>query len=88
MGLLEFAFLFSAVVALYNFQQIKMALKDKGYTIEMFTGWLRDYRQFKALIENEPDQIRKISYQKNLNTLHFSLLGMLFFGVFILRKFT
>jgi hypothetical protein len=87
MGLFEFAFFFSAVVALYNFQQIKMALKDNGYTIEMFTGWLRDYRQFKALIENEPDQMRKINYQKNLNMLHFSLLGMLLFAVLILRKF-
>ncbi len=88
MGLIEFAFLFSAVVALYNFQQIKMALKDKGCTIEMFSGWLRDYRQFKALIEDEPDQKRKIGYQKNLNTLHFSLLGMLLFAVLLLRKFT
>ena len=88
MGLFEFACLFSAIVALYNFQQIKMALKDKGYTVEMFSGWLRDYRQFKALIENEPDQKCKINYQKNLNTLHFSLLGMLLFAVLILRKLT
>ena len=88
MGLFEFAFLFSAVVALYNFQQIKMALKDRGYTIEMFSGWMRDYRQFKALIEDEPDQKRKIDYQKTLNTLHFSLLGMLLFAVLCLRKFT
>lgn len=87
MGLFEFAFLFSAVVALYNFQQIKMALKDNGYPIEMFTGWLRDYRQFKALIENETDHVRKVNYQKNLNTLHFSLLGMLLFAVFLLRRY-
>ena len=86
MGLLEFAFLFSAVVALYNFQQIKIALKTKGYHIEMFTGWLRDYQRFKALIENEPDQRRKIDYQKNLNTLHFSVLGMFLFAGLILRK--
>lgn len=88
MGLFEFALLFSAVVALYNFQQIKMALKDKGYTVDMFTGWLRDYRQFKTLIENEPDQKRKIEYQKNLNGLHFSLLGFIIFAVLILRKYT
>ena len=88
MGWYEFAFLFSAVVALYNFQQIKMALKKNGYPIEMFTGWLRDYRQFKVLIENESDQSRKIDYQKSLNTLHFSLLGMLFFGVIVIRQYT
>ena len=52
-----------------------MALKDNGYTIEMFTGWLRDYRQFKALIENEPDQMRKINYQKNLNMLQLFPVG-------------
>jgi len=86
MGLFEFALLFSAVVALYNFQQIKMALKQKGYAVEMFTGWLRDYRQFKALIEEETDQKNKISYQKNLNGLHFSLMGMAVFAVLILRK--
>ena len=88
MGWLEFAFLFSAVVALYNFQQIKIALKEKGYPIEMFTGWLRDYRQFKELIENESDDLRRINYQKCLNTLNFSLLGMILFAFLILRKFT
>lgn len=88
MGLFEFAFLFSAVVALYNFQQIKIALKNRGHAVEMFTGWMRDYRQFKTLIEEESDQKRKIEYQKNLNGLHFSLMGMAVFAVFILRKFT
>lgn len=87
MGLYEFALLFSAVVALYNFQQIKIALKSRGHAIEMFTGWMRDYRQFKSLIEDESDQKRKIEYQKNLNGLHFSLLGMAIFAVLILRKF-
>lgn len=86
MGLFEFALLFSAVVALYNFQQIKIALKNKGYTVEMFTGWMRDYRQFKVLIEEESDQKRKIEYQKNLNGLHFSLIGMAIFAVLLLRR--
>ena len=88
MGLFEFALLFSAVVALYNFQQIKIALKNRGHSVEMFTGWMRDYRQFKILIEEESDQKRKIEYQKNLNGLHFSLLGMAIFAVLLLRRFT
>ena len=87
MGLYEFAFVFSVVVALYNFQQIKMALKDKGYDVEMFTGWLRDYRQFKAMIQKETDQQRKMNYQKNINTLNFALLGTIFFAVLIIHKF-
>ena len=33
MGLFEFAMILSAVVALYNIQQIKMILKDKGYPV-------------------------------------------------------
>lgn len=88
MGLFEFALLFSAVVALYNFQQIKIALKTRGHAVEMFTGWMRDYRLFKTMIAEESDQKRKIEYQKNLNGLHFSLLGMAVFAVMLLRKFT
>lgn len=88
MGLFELAFLFSAAVALYNFQQIKIALKTKGYPVEMFTGWLRDYRQFKELIDKEEDEKNKINYQKNLNGLHFSLLGLLIFATLILRRLT
>lgn len=86
MGLFEFALLFSAVVALYNFQQIKIALKNRGHAVQMFSGWMRDYRQFKTLIEEESDQKRKIEYQKNLNGLHFSLLGMVIFAVLLLRR--
>jgi hypothetical protein len=88
MGLFEFALLFSAVVALYNFQQIKIALKNRGHPVDMLSGWMRDYRQFKTLIEEESDQKRKIEYQKNLNGLHFSLLGMAVFAVLLLRRLT
>ncbi len=56
MSLFEMALIFSMIIALYNIQQIKMTLKDKGYTVDLMTGWLRDYRQFKGLIVEEPDQ--------------------------------
>ena len=56
MGLFELAVFVSAIVALYNFQQIKIILKEKGYTVDMLSGWLRDYREFKALMLNETDE--------------------------------
>ena len=86
MGLLEFALIFSAVIALYNLQQIKMTLKDKGYTVAMLTGWLSDYQQFKGLIEKEPDQKVKIKYQQILNGLYFSLGGIVVFAAMVLRN--
>jgi hypothetical protein len=86
MGLFELAMIVSAVVALYNFQQIKITLKDKGYPVEMLKGWLEDYRRFKGLIEKEPDHKTKINYQKIINGLHFSLLGLVVFIALILRR--
>ena len=86
MGLLEFAVIFSTVIALYNLQQIKMILKDKGYAVDMLTGWLSDYRHFKGLIQKEPDQKVKIKYQQILNGLHFSLGGIFFFVALVLHN--
>ena len=46
MGMLEFAIILSVTIALYNLQQIKMILKNKGFTVDAFKGWLEDYRRF------------------------------------------
>ena len=85
MGLLEFALIFSVVFALYNLQQIKITLKEKGLTVDVIKGSLGDYRKFKDLIRNEPDRDFKMKYQKILNGLHFSLFGMVLFAIIILR---
>ncbi|MDY6789771.1 MAG: hypothetical protein SWH54_00755 [Thermodesulfobacteriota bacterium] len=85
MGLLEFALIFTVVFTLYNLQQIKMILKEKGQTVDVIKGSLGDYRKFKDLIRNEPDQILKMKYQRILNGLYFSLLGLVFFTIMILR---
>ena len=86
MGMLEFALIFSVIIALYNIQQIKLTLKDKGHMVDMFTGMLRDYRKFKELMHDEPDQKIKIKYQKILNGLLFSLVGVVLFAIMILRN--
>jgi hypothetical protein len=76
MGLVGIAIIVSAIVAMYNLQQIKITLKEKGYLVDPFTGWLRDYRQFKDLARSETDPAIQAKYQKTLNGLHFSLLGI------------
>jgi ABC-type transport system substrate-binding protein len=69
------------VIALYNVQKIKIILKEKGYPVDMLTGWMADYRHFKGLIEKEPDQKTKIKYQQILSGLLFSLGGLVFFAI-------
>jgi len=86
MGMFELAMFVSVVVALYNFQQIKIILNDKGLTVDMLSGFLRDYRAFKGLIQNESDESVKIKYQKILNGLHFSLAGLFVFAALIIRN--
>ena len=66
MGLLEFALIFTVIYALYNLQQIKITLKEKGFTVDVIKGSLGDYRKFKDLIRNEPDQKKKMEYQKHI----------------------
>ena len=83
MGLVEIAIFISAIIAMYNIQQIKMTLKEKGFLVDPFTGWLRDYRQFKDLIIKETDQVQKLRYQRILNGLHVSLIG--FAGLLVLH---
>jgi hypothetical protein len=86
MGLLEFAMVLSVVVALYNIQQIKLILRDKGYTVDAFRGWLKDYRRFKALIPKEPSEKVKTKYNMILNGLHFSLFGTVLFAVLVISR--
>ena len=85
MDLLEFALIFTVVFTLYNLQQIKITLKEKGLTVDVFKGSLEDYRKFKDLIRNESNQILKMKYQRILNGLHFSLFGIVLFVIMILR---
>ena len=85
MGLIEFAFIFSFVIALYNIQQMKMVPKDKGHTVDAFRGLLADHRKFKELLRTEPDEPRKIKYRQILNGLYFSLLGVILFGIMVLN---
>jgi hypothetical protein len=86
MGLFELALIFSVVVALYNLQQIKMILKDKGYNVSLYSGWLTDYRRFKSMAQQESDQEVQIKYRKVLNGLLFSLVGTVLFAVLILKN--
>jgi len=86
MDLLEIVLIVSAIVALYNLQQIKMILKDKGYTVDPFTGWVKDYRRFRDLIQKETNETAKIKYQKIINGLFLSLGGLIFFAVMMLRE--
>ena len=85
MGLLEFALIFSVIIALYNLQQIKITLKEKGLTVDVIKGSLGDYRKFKDLIRNEADQQSKMKYQRILNAFHFALFGIVLFAIIILR---
>lgn len=85
MGLLEFALIISVVIALYNLQQMKMVLKEKGHVVDAFKGVLEDHRKFKDLLRTEPDEQRKLKYRQVLNGLYFSLLGVVLFGIMVLR---
>ncbi len=86
MSLFEVALIICIIFAVYNLQQIKIALKQKGYAVEMLSGWLRDHRQFKALIQSETDQKIKVKYQQTLNGLYFSLFGVVLFAFLIMQN--
>lgn len=66
------------VFTLHSFQQIKIALKEKGHHVEMMTGWLEDYRRFKQLSIDEPDEPTRHKYQRILNGLYLALAGLVF----------
>jgi hypothetical protein len=81
LNLLEIALIVSIVVAVYNLQQIKMILKSKGHAVDLFTGWITDYRLFKEMAHSDKtDEQERMRYQKILNGLHFSLIGLVFIG--------
>jgi hypothetical protein len=78
MNWLSIGLIGAVVFTLHSFQQIKMTLKDKGYRVEMMTGWLDDYRRFKQLTLNEPDEATRYKYQRVLNGLYLALAGLVF----------
>lgn len=86
MSLFEIALVISIIIATYNLQQMKIALKQKGYDVEMFRGVVKDHRQFKELIRSEKEQKVKIKYQQTLNGLYFSLLGVVLFAALMLHQ--
>ena len=86
MSLFEIALVISAIFAMYNLQQVKITLKQKGYDVEMLSGWLKDHRQFKSLIQSEKDQKTKVKYQQTLNSLYFSLFGIVLFGFLVIQN--
>jgi len=87
MDWLGLGFVFSVVYALYMFQQIKITLKDAGYHVEYFTGWVRDYQRFKQMIAKEKDGNVKLKHQKILTGLYVSLGGITIIGTMLLRRY-
>jgi len=71
--------------ALYYYQQMKITLKTKGYDVDMFTGWMSDYRNFKKMIQEEADQKEKLKCQGILNGLHLSLIGLVVIPALMIR---
>jgi uncharacterized membrane protein YiaA len=66
------------VFVLHAFQQIKITLKEKGYHVDLMTGWVEDYRRFKKLAIEEPDEPTRYKYQRILNGLYLALAGLVF----------
>lgn len=66
------------VFVLHAFQQIKITLKEKGYPVELMTGWVEDYRRFKKLAIEETDEPTRYKYQRILNGLYLALAGLVF----------
>ena len=78
MSWLHIGLIGAIVFTLHSFQQIKMTLKDKGYHVDLMTGWIEDYRRFKELIQNEADEQTRYKYQRILNGLYLALAGLVF----------
>ncbi len=78
MNWLSIGLIGAIVFTLHSLQQIKMTLKDKGYQVEMMTGWLEDYRRFKQMTLSEPDETTRYKYQRILNGLYLALAGLVF----------
>jgi len=86
MTLLEVALILCAIITMYNLQQIKITLKQKGYAVEMLSGWLKDFRQFKAMIQAESDQKTRAKYQQTLNGFYFALFGVVLFTAMVIHN--
>lgn len=86
MNWLQIGLIGSVIFALYYIQQIKMILKEKGFDVEMFSGWFADYKRFKALIVNEKDERQKIKLQGILNGLHLALAGLVVIAYFLFSQ--
>ena len=78
MSRLNIGLIGAIVFTLHSFQQIKMTLKDKGHHVELMTGWFEDYRRFKQLTLDEPDEPTRYKYQRVLNGLYLALAGLVF----------
>ena len=84
MSWLHLGLIGAIVFALHSFQQIKMTLKDKGHHVDLMTGWLDDYRKFKQLVAEEPDEATRYKYQRILNGLYLALAGLVFIPLLII----
>lgn len=84
MSWLSLGLIGAIVFALHSFQQMKMTLKDKGYPVDMMTGWLQDYRNFKKLTHEETDEQKRYQYQRILNGLYLALAGVVLIPLLIL----
>jgi uncharacterized membrane protein YiaA len=87
MNWLEIGLVGSVIFALYYFQQIKMTLKEKGFDVEMFSGWFADYKRFKELAAKEKDERQKIKLQGILNGLHLALVGLVVIAYFLFSQY-
>jgi hypothetical protein len=85
MSWLEIGLFGTVVFALYYFQQMKITLKSKGFSVNFFTGWISDYQAFKKMIQNEPDPQEKAKCQAILNGLHLALIGLIVIPVLMFR---
>jgi hypothetical protein len=78
MNWLHIGLIGAIVFSLHSLQQIKMILKDKGHHVDLMTGWMDDYRKFKALTLEETDEATRYKYQRILNGLYMALAGLVF----------
>ena len=79
----DIAIICPVIFGIYYIQQIKIALKTRGFYVEMFGGWLADYRRFKEMIAAEEDEEAKVRYMSMINGLHLSLI---FLAVVVLMR--
>jgi hypothetical protein len=84
MNWLSIGLIGAIVFTLHAFQQIKMTLKDKGHHVDLMSGWLADYRKFKQLTRDEPDELTRHKYQRVLNGLYLALAGLVFIPLLML----